>query len=75
MTNQPAGRPAWSIGAEVSATIEETKPIVSKLDNFAGISLADISTIGASAIDDAILRVIPESQIKPVPVASFGSAI
>jgi FXSXX-COOH protein len=59
----------------VSATIEEAKPITSKLDNFAGVSLADISTIDTPALDAAIGRVIPESHIKPVAVASFGSAI
>lgn len=59
----------------MSATIEETKSIISKIDNFAGISLTDISTIDTSALDAAVGRAIPESPVKPVPVASFGSAI
>jgi hypothetical protein len=59
----------------MSATIEEPKSVISKLDNFAGISLTDISAIDATALNATIGRVISESHVKPVPVASFASSI
>ena len=71
----PDWQPVRSIGDQVSATVEEPKSVVSQLDDFAKVSLADISNIGAPVLDSVIARVIPESHIKPIPVASFGSAI
>jgi FXSXX-COOH protein len=59
----------------VSVTGEEPRSITSELDDFASIALADILAMNESALDAVIGRVIPESSVRPVPVASFGSAI
>ena len=59
----------------MSVTVEEPRSITSELDDFAGIALADILAMNESALDAVLGRVIPESSVRAVPVASFGSAI
>jgi hypothetical protein len=59
----------------MSVTVEEPKPIASKLGNFASSELVDILTVNAAALDAAIGRIIPAPSVKHVPVASFASSI
>lgn len=59
----------------MSVTVEEPRLITSELDDFAGIALADILAMNKSVLGAVIGRAIPESSVRPVPVASFGSAI
>jgi hypothetical protein len=63
----------------MSALTEAKKSIASsvesELSNLSKVPLADISTTGNSASYAVIDRVIKESHVKPVPVASFGSSI
>jgi FXSXX-COOH protein len=59
----------------MSVTVDEPSSLVSQLDDFENIALTDILTVNATALDAAIGRVLPDSIVKPVPVARFGSAI
>jgi FXSXX-COOH protein len=59
----------------MSATVEQPRSIASELDDFGNVALADILTMNDSALGAVIGRVIPESSVRPVPVASFGSCI
>ena len=63
----------------MSAVTEAKKSIApsvkSELSNLSRVPLADISSAENSASYAAINRVIRETHVKPVPVASFGSSI
>jgi hypothetical protein len=59
----------------MSVTVQEPRSITSELDDFANIALSDIGAMNELALGATIGRIIPESSVKPVPVASFASAI
>jgi hypothetical protein len=59
----------------MSVTVDEPRSLISQLNSLENKALTDILTADAAALDAVIGRVIPESIVKPVPVARFGSAI
>ena len=54
----------------MSVITEKPRSLVSRIDDFAGIALADIN---ASALDTVIGEIFPELSVKPI-LPAFGSA-
>jgi FXSXX-COOH protein len=52
-----------------------TTAVSSKLADLRDIPLAEMPTLRTAALDEALGRVMPDSQTDPVPVAAFNSAI
>jgi hypothetical protein len=59
----------------MSVVIDEPKSLNSQLNCLEDKALTDILIADATILDAVIGRVIPDSIVKPVPVARFGSAI
>lgn len=49
--------------------------VPSKLVDLRDVPLAEMPTLSTVTLDEALGRVIPDSQVAPVPVAAFSSAI
>jgi FXSXX-COOH protein len=54
---------------------DEASAVSSALQDLRDVPLADMPALEASALDQALQRVLPGSSMAPVPVAAFNSAI
>jgi FXSXX-COOH protein len=53
----------------------EAPAVSSLLVDVRDVPLAEIPALSARTIDEALVRVLPESPVASVPVAAFNSAI
>lgn len=60
----------------MTTSTDELRPTVpSSLVDLRGVSLAEMSALSAGIINEAVVRVRPETPTAPVEVAAFNSAI
>ena len=56
-------------------SIDAVSLVSSTLADLRDVPLAQVSTLSPVALKEALVRVLPESPVAPVPVAAFQSAI
>jgi FXSXX-COOH protein len=63
------------IGGQMPSTTELRPAVTSSLADLRGVPLGEVAVLTEPAFDEAIMRILPESPVAPVPVAAFQSAI
>jgi FXSXX-COOH protein len=56
--------------------IDEVRPaVLSELTDLRDVPLAEVPDLDAGTLGDVLVRMLPESDNPPVPVAAFNSSI